>query len=108
MAAFAAHEVAYLVVGGQAVGFHARPWLTGLVNYARSLAVAAVMLVNTGTPVQTGVTVTMANFATGTSAKAYQSVNGAAPAAADVAISGGAISGLSIAANSITLLVASH
>ena len=52
------------------------------------------------------VTVTLNNFTGGATAKVYQSVNGAAPAAAaNVAISAGAISSLSVAANSITLLV---
>ena len=32
LAAFAAHEVDYLVVGGYAVGFHARPRFTKDIN----------------------------------------------------------------------------
>jgi len=68
-----------------------------------------IMLVNAGTSAQSNMTVTINNFTAGTLAKAYQSVGGAAPAAAaNAAISGGVISGLSIAANSITLLVAGH
>jgi hypothetical protein len=68
-----------------------------------------IMLVNTGTSTQSNMTVTINNFAAGTNAKAYQSVSGAAPAAAaNATISGGVISGLSIAANSITLLVVGH
>jgi hypothetical protein len=65
-----------------------------------------IMVVNTGTSAQSNMTVTLNNFTAGATAKVYQSVNGAAPAvAANVAISAGAISGLSVAANSITLLV---
>jgi hypothetical protein len=68
-----------------------------------------IMLVNTGTSAQSNMTVTINNFAASTISKAYQSVSGAAPAAAaNATISGGVISGLSIAANSITLLVVSH
>jgi hypothetical protein len=65
-----------------------------------------IMVVNTGTSAQSNMTVTLNNFTGGATAKVYQSVNGAAPAAAaNVAISAGAISSLSVAANSITLLV---
>jgi hypothetical protein len=65
-----------------------------------------IMVVNTGTSTQSSMTVTLNNFTAGATAKVYQSVNGAAPsAAADATISAGAISGLSVAANSITLLV---
>jgi hypothetical protein len=65
-----------------------------------------IMVVNTGTSAQSNMTVTLNNFTGGATAKVYQSVNGAAPAAAaNVAISAGAISGLSVAANSIALLV---
>jgi len=54
-------------------------------------------------------TVTINYFTAGASAKVYQSVSRAAPAAAaNATISGGVISGLSIAANSITLLVVGH
>ena len=54
-------------------------------------------------------TVTINYFTAGASARVYQSVNGAVPvAAANATISGDAISGLSIAANSITLLVVGH
>jgi hypothetical protein len=68
-----------------------------------------ILLVNTGTSAQSNMTVTINHFAAGASAKVYQSVNGAAPAAAaDATISGGAIGGLSLAANSVTLLVVGH
>jgi hypothetical protein len=54
-------------------------------------------------------TVNISNFTGGASAKVYQSVNGAAPAAAaDAMIANGAISGLSVAASGITLLVVAH
>jgi hypothetical protein len=54
-------------------------------------------------------TITINNFTAASTAKAYQSVNGAAPAAAaDVAISNDSISGLSIAANTITLIAAAR
>ena len=67
------------------------------------------MLVNTGTSTQSNVTVTINHFTAGASAKVYQSVNGAAPAAAaNATISGGAVSGLSIAAHGVTLLVVGH
>jgi hypothetical protein len=67
------------------------------------------MLVNTGTATQSNMTVTINHFTAGASARVYQSVNGAVPvAAANATISGDAISGLSIAANSITLLVVGH
>jgi hypothetical protein len=65
-----------------------------------------IMVVNTGTSAQSNMTVALNNFAAGATAKVYQSVNGAAPAAAaNLTIAAGAISGLSVAANSITLLV---
>jgi hypothetical protein len=65
-----------------------------------------IMLVNTGTSTQSSMTVTLNHFTAGASAKVYQSVNGAAPvAAANATVSGSAISGLSIAANSMILLV---
>jgi len=68
-----------------------------------------IMLVNTGTSAQSNMTVTINNFAAGASAKVYQSVSGATPAAgANATISGGVITGLSAAANSITLLVVGH
>lgn len=68
-----------------------------------------IMLVNTGTSPQSNMTVTINNFTAGPSAKVYQSVNGAAPAAAASAtVSNGAVSGLSLAANSVTLLVLGH
>ena len=65
-----------------------------------------IMIVNTGPSAQSSMTVTLNNFVAGSSVKVYQSVSGAAPvAAANAMISGGVIGGLSIAANSITLLV---
>ena len=68
-----------------------------------------IMLVNTGTSTQSNMSVTINHFTAGASAKVYQSVNGAAPAAAaNATISGGMISGLSIAASSVTLLVVGH
>lgn len=68
-----------------------------------------IMLVNRGTSAQSNMTITINNFTAALTAKAYQSVNGAAPAAAaDVAISNGSISGLSITANTITLIAAAR
>jgi hypothetical protein len=68
-----------------------------------------IMIVNTGTSAQSNASVTINKFATSASAKVYQSAGGAAPAfAPNATISGGVISGLSIAANSITLLVVGH
>jgi len=68
-----------------------------------------IMLVNTGTSNQSNMTVTLNHFTAGATAKVYQSVNGAAPAAAaNATVSSGAISGLSIPGNSITLLVVGH
>jgi hypothetical protein len=68
-----------------------------------------IMLVNRGTSAQSNMTITIDNFTAASTAKAYQSVNGAGPAAAaDVAISNGSISGLSIAANTITLIAAAR
>jgi len=68
-----------------------------------------IMMVNTGTASQSGVTVTINNFSAAGSAQVYQSVNGAAPAATTAAtVSGGKISGLTIAPNSVTLIVASR
>ena len=67
------------------------------------------MLVNRGTTAQSNMTITINNFTAASTAKAYQSVNGAAPvAAADVAIANGSISGLSMAANTITLIAAAR
>jgi len=63
------------------------------------------MLVNRGTSAQSNMTIAINNFTAASTAKVYQSVNGAAPAAAaDVAIANGSISGLSLAANTITLI----
>ncbi|HVZ86512.1 MAG TPA: glycoside hydrolase family 44 protein [Polyangia bacterium] len=68
-----------------------------------------VMLVNTGGSTQSGMSLTLKHFSAGASAKVYQSVNGAAPTAgANAAVSNGVISGLSVAANSVTLLVVGH
>jgi hypothetical protein len=54
-------------------------------------------------------TITINNFTATSTAKVYQSVNGASPAAAaDVAIANGSISGLSLAANTITLVAAAR
>ena len=67
------------------------------------------MLVNRGTTAQSNMTITINNFTAASTAKAYQSVNCAAPvAAADVAIANGSISGLSMAANTITLIAAAR
>ena len=86
----------------------------GLHAYAATDAAANptklwVMLVNTGTAAQSGVTITVSNFTASGSAQVYQSTNGAAPAAGTAAaISGGKISGLTIAPNAVTLLVLSR
>jgi hypothetical protein len=64
-----------------------------------------IMLVNRGTSAQDNMTIAIKNFAAAATAKVYQSVNGAAPAAAAGAtVSNGSISGLSIAANTIMLI----
>ena len=68
-----------------------------------------IMLVNTGTTDQTNMTVQINNFTAAATAKVYQSVNGAAPAAGtNVGIAGGAISGVSVAANSVALIAVTH
>jgi len=68
-----------------------------------------IMLVNRGTSAQSNMTITINNFTAASTAKVYQSVNGVAPAAAaDVAIANGSISGLSLAANTITLIAAAR
>ena len=68
-----------------------------------------IMLVNRGTSAQANMTIAINNFSAASTARVYQSVNGAAPAAAaDVAIANGSISGLSIAANTITLIAAAR
>jgi hypothetical protein len=68
-----------------------------------------IMLVNTGTSAQSNATVSIGHFAAGSSAKVYKSVNGGAPAAAsNVPVANGAVSGLTLDANSITLLVVGH
>jgi len=68
-----------------------------------------IMLVNTSASAEDNVTIEINNFTAAASAEVYQSVNGAAPApAAAATVSGGKISGLSIAPNSVTLIVARH
>jgi hypothetical protein len=68
-----------------------------------------IMLVNTGTSAQNNMTIAIKNFAAGATAKVYQSVNGAAPLpGTNATISNGSISGLSIAANTITLIAVTH
>ena len=68
-----------------------------------------IMLVNRGTSAQSNMTVAINNFTAAATAKVFQSVNGAVPAtSADVAITNGTISGLSIAANTVTLIVATR
>jgi hypothetical protein len=86
---------------------------TGVHAYAATDSATAptklwVMLVNTGAA-QNNMTIAINNFTTAASAKVYQSVNGAAPvAAANATVSNGSIAGVSIAANSITLIAATH
>ena len=68
-----------------------------------------IMLVNTGASNQSGITLTLKHFTAGASAKIYQSVNGGGPTiGASATISNGVISGLSVSANSVTLLVVGH
>jgi hypothetical protein len=68
-----------------------------------------IMLVNTGTSAENNMTVNIGNFAAAASAKVYQSVNGAAPAAAaNLTIANGSISGVSIAANTVMLIAATR
>jgi len=65
-----------------------------------------IMLVNVGSSAQSSLSVAVNNF-TASTAKVFQSVGGAAPAAAaDAAVTNGTIGGISVAANSVTLLVA--
>jgi hypothetical protein len=65
-----------------------------------------IMLVNVGSSAQSNLSVAVNNF-TASSVKVFQSIGGAAPAAAgDAAVTNGTIGGLSVAANSVTLLVA--
>lgn len=68
-----------------------------------------IMLVNTGTTAQNDMTLTIENFSAAGSAQVYQSVNGAAPVAAAAAtVTGGKLSGVSIAANTVALIVVSR
>jgi hypothetical protein len=79
--------------------------------YASTDAVSAptklwVMLVNLGSSAQSNLSVAVNNFSA-SSVTVFQSASGAAPAAAgDAAVTNGTIGGLSVAANSVTLLVA--
>ena len=67
-----------------------------------------IMLVNVGSSAQSNLSVTINNF-TASSVKVFQSVGGAAPAAAaNATVTSGAIAGVSVAANSVTLLVATR
>jgi hypothetical protein len=64
-----------------------------------------IMLVNTGTAAQNGMSIAIDNFTAAATAKVYQSVNGGPPAAAaDATIANSTISGFSIAASSVTLI----
>ena len=64
------------------------------------------MLVNVGSSAQSNLSVTVNNLTT-SSVKVFQSSGDAAPAAAgDAAVANGTIGGISVAANSVTLLVA--
>lgn len=68
-----------------------------------------IMLVNTGASAQNNMTINISNFAAAASAKVYQSVNGAAPAAAaNVTASNGSVSGISIPANTVMLIAATR
>ncbi len=65
-----------------------------------------IMLVNVGSSAQSNLSVAVNNFTT-SSVKVFQSIGGAAPAASgDATVTNGSIGGLSVAANSVTLLVA--
>jgi hypothetical protein len=67
-----------------------------------------VMLVNVSGAAQSGLSVTVNNFAPTGSAQVYRMVAGAAPAAdTAVALTSGAVTGFSLAANSVALLVMS-
>jgi len=64
-----------------------------------------IMLVNVGTSAQSNMTISINNFTSAATALVYQSNNGAAPsAAASATISGGKISSMSIAANTVALI----
>jgi len=65
-----------------------------------------IMLVNVGSSTQSNLSVAVNNFAA-SSVKVFQSIGGAAPTAAEnAAVTNGTIGGISVAANSVTLLVA--
>src|SRR6185312_186097 len=67
-----------------------------------------VMLVNISGDAQAGLSVTLENFAATGSAQVYRMVAGAAPAAdTSLALTNGMLSGLTLAANSVALLVIS-
>jgi hypothetical protein len=67
-----------------------------------------VMLVNVSGQSQSGVSIEVRNFTSGGTAKVFQTVNGAAPAAGpDATVTGGTVSGLSLPSGSATLLVLS-
>lgn len=69
---------------------------------------AWIMLVNVSGSAQSGLSITLNNFSATGSAQVYRMVNGGAPAAdTAVAVTGGAITGFSLAANSVALLVLS-
>ena len=66
----------------------------------------SVMLVNVSGSAQSNLTITLDNFTAGAAARVYRMVNGAPPAAdTSAAISGGVISGFSLASDSVALLV---
>jgi hypothetical protein len=65
-----------------------------------------IMLVNVSGQAQNGLSIAIQNFTPGATAKVYQMVNGAAPAAgADAPVNGGAISGIALPSGAVTLLV---
>jgi hypothetical protein len=66
------------------------------------------MLVNVSGADQTGLSITLKNFTPTGSAQIYRMTGGGAPAAdTSVAVTNGNISGLSLAANAVALLVMS-
>ena len=68
----------------------------------------SVMLVNVSGASQTGLSITLKNFTPTGSAQVYRMTGGGAPAAdTSIAVTNGAISGLSLPANSVALLVMS-
>ena len=68
----------------------------------------SVMLVNVSGANQTGLSITLKNFTPTGTAQVYRMTSGGAPASdTSVAVTNGAISGLSLAANSVALLVMS-